>query len=189
MSTGSMGIPTTRVGLSILQTHPSSYSRRRREADMAFQQLTLSQGSLVKTPSGITELYIPLWVYSNSGGNATGNFAGSLFLVKGGTNGPFSNSGAKLHTLNANWSPTQKFALEVSIYSSNSAGTAYAELWDMTSNSGLVASQISTTSTTATLLRSGQFTLTPGHAYGVTLWNSSSSYSTYITKAHLIAFL
>jgi hypothetical protein len=153
---------------------------------MAFQQLTLSQVSLVKTPSGITEIYIPLWVYSSG----TAGTTASGYAQKGSTTITSTATNATtLHTLNTSWFQSQKFALEGSIYISNSAGTAYLQLVDLTTSSGVPNATISTTSTTATLLRSGTFTLTPGHKYGLQLSSNVGSYTAYLTKAHLIAFL
>jgi hypothetical protein len=152
---------------------------------MAFQQFNLSDVSFAKTPTGITELYIPLWIYSTSAAAWKTASSGTAFLQKGTING---YAQVALHRLNSGWSPLQTFAFEASMYSSNSSSTAYLALWDVTSNSLVSASQLSTTNTTPTLLRSGQFTLTPGHSYGVTIW-ASGSYNCNVTKAHLIAFL
>lgn len=154
------------------------------------QQLTLSQVSLQKQPSSITEMYIPLWVYSSGSANATLSTPSSSLLQKGSTNtnSPSQNA-TKLHTLNSSWTANQKFAFEVSIWNGSSSFTTYAALWDITAGAIVSSSQISTSSTTATLIRSGQFTLTPGHSYGVALWTSSSSGPAYLTKAHLVAFL
>jgi hypothetical protein len=150
------------------------------------QYFDLAQLSLTKVPSRVTELYIPLWVADGTTVSISGGAAGgaATFLQDGGTTGS-SGSAGRLHTLNSNWPTTTKFAFEATIYVAGSY-TAYATLWDITSNSQVVSSQISTTSTTATVVRSGQFVLIPGHVYGVSVWCPSSSM--YISDAHLIVF-
>jgi hypothetical protein len=147
----------------------------------------LSCISLVN-PSGNTlkEAYIPLWVYSNSSASSGQSAAGSAFIGKGQTNIASPGTSTKLHTLSSSWNPNQKFAFEASVYDANAAGTGYWALWDATSNTIVTASQISTSATTATLIRSGSFTLTPGHAYEIAAWQSGG-YAVYLTKAHLVA--
>jgi hypothetical protein len=153
------------------------------------QLYTLSKTSLAKAPSSVTELYIPLWVADGTTANVGGASAGAQFIGDGNSGYvTSSSSNAKLHTLSSGWSPTTQFAFEITFYVGNSAATAYAELWDLTAGAAVSASQVSTTSTTPTVVRSGKFTLTPGHQYGVTCWVSNTSYSTYPSDAHLIVF-
>jgi hypothetical protein len=149
--------------------------------------------SVAKGTGGTTppELYIPLWWYSGSVGSQSAyTTAGSAFIGRGSTSNNFTyaHTSAKLYTLNSSWLPTLKFALEVSMYSTNSSG-AYAELWDLTTNSVVNGSSISTTAvSTASVIRSGQFTLIPGHIYGITTWVNAASYSCAVTDASLIVF-
>lgn len=152
---------------------------------MAYNQYDLANTSLVKTGS-LTEMYIPLWVYS--GGSAAIINSTYAYLIKGGTGstGGIASSN-KFHTLSTNWLTSQSFSFEASIYSST-ATPASATIWDMTSNIQVSNSTISTSSTTATLIRSGQFTLIPGHAYGIAL-KSDGTATAHLTKASLIAFL
>lgn len=151
-------------------------------------QYTASQTSLVKSPSSMTEMYIPLWVYSS--GTSSTTSVSVVYLQKGTTTAATGvTSAVNLHTLNSSWPSTQKFAFEAALYSSSASGTAYVTLRDMTANGPVVSSQLSTTSTTSNVLRSSQFTLTPGHVYGVTISSSSASYAAYVSKAHLVAFL
>lgn len=160
---------------------------------MPFNQYTASNLSLVKSANGMTELYIPLWVYSS--GTVSTTLTASTFnmLTKGstsvtsGSTVPTSNA-VKLHSLSSNWSTSQKFALEVSIYISSAASVG-VQLVDITAGSSVIGASVASTSTTATLLRSGQFTLIPGHQYGVTLYTTNASYTAYLTKAHLVALL
>lgn len=151
------------------------------------QYYSLSQTSL-KLPPTIVEYPIPLWFADGTaqGDNST---TSGVHWIKDGSSGGMGisiTSETKLHALNSNWASSQKFAFEATLYVSSS-GTAYTALWDMTSNSIVSSSQLSTTSATATVLRSGQFTLTLGHIYGVTLWNLSAGYSN-ICDASLIVF-
>ncbi len=151
---------------------------------------TTSATTMGTPPNTIAEEPIPLWVYSSGANVNNANTASTYFLPKGSASAAtFSSSAAKLHPLNSNWATGQKFALESSIYTASAPGVVYAALWDMTANAIVSASQISTSSATATLLRSGSFTLTAGHVYGVTWWSSSGTYNAYLTKAHLIALM
>jgi hypothetical protein len=126
---------------------------------------------------------------SSSTINGSATVIGNNFLAKGTITAVTSATTAtQLHTLNVNWSPSQKFAFECSLFGSASTYTSYAGLWDFTAGSVVSASQVSTTSTTATLVRSGQFTLIPGHVYGVTVWVSATG-TLHVSKAHLVAFL
>jgi hypothetical protein len=158
---------------------------------MPFNQYTASNLSLVKLANGMTEIYYPLWVYSSGTASTTQTAWSNGCLQKGNTVVAAYNSGTavKLYILNSNWSSSQKFAFEASIYGANTSATYYASLWDATTNTVLPATQISTTATTATLLRSSSFTLTPGHIYGVAIYTSNASYSVYLAKAHLVALL
>lgn len=147
----------------------------------------VSQTSLAKSGSSVVEEYIPLVFMDGTSNGSTTTSAGVNFIADG-LNGIATSitSSTKLHTLNSNWNPSQQFAFEISIYVS-STGTAYAALWDMTSNAIVSSSQISTTSSSATVIRSSKFTLIPSHSYGVTLWNPNAGYSN-ISDASLIAF-
>jgi Flp pilus assembly protein TadG len=111
-------------------------------------------------------------------------------ILKGSTSTgvTFTASNAKLHTLNATWNPNNKYAFEASLQVT-SPYTVYANLYDITAGAAVSGSQISTTSTTFTVVRSGQFTLIPGHQYGISLWsNSGSGTMVYLTDASLIVF-
>lgn len=152
-------------------------------------QYTASQTSLVKSPSSMTEMYIPLWVYSS--GNVSAGGTTTMYVQKGTTNSENASttlSTIKLHTLNSSWPSAQKFAFEASVWSSSGTLAAYVTLYDCTASALVSSSQISSTSTTATVIRSSQFTLTPGHVYGVAI-SSASTNSSYMSKAHLVAFL
>jgi hypothetical protein len=149
------------------------------------QTIDLIQQSLVKGTGAPPEIYIPLWWYS--GGivsTSSVTSLGSKFLIKGSTTtNTFLNV---LHTLNASWPSSTKFAFEIAIYCN--AGVARAELWDMTSNTAVIGSAVSTGATTATVIRSGQFNLTPGHNYGVTISNDFSADTVNVCDASLIVF-
>ncbi|WP_088186036.1 hypothetical protein [Desulfosporosinus sp. FKA] len=153
-----------------------------------FNSYDLNNLSLVNSSSGYKEFYVPLWIYSSGYLNAGGyNSAGNAFVGKGTVNATASNlPNAILHKLSSSWSANTKFALECSF--SGQQYTNYIALWDLTSGTIVSSSQISTTSTTMTSLRSSQFTLIPGHNYGITFWNSNS-YNVYISKAHLVAIM
>lgn len=137
------------------------------------------------------ELYYPLWWYSGlvSSPNNTST-QGTVFISKGSTSSTssYSSSSALLCTINSNWSTSVKYAFEAAIRCSSSSGTAYAALFDITAGSIVSTSQISTTSTTSTVIRSSSFTLIPSHSYAITTWSSVSSYSVLITDASLIIF-
>lgn len=133
------------------------------------------------------ELYIPLWWYS--GGSVTQSGVPSAnsnyALSKGSTTlYAYNKSQAQLFTLNSSWPASVKYAVEATLWNSGT-NTIYAELWDINSNTPVVGSQISSPSTTATVVRSGSFTLTPGHSYALIVWSSGTG---YITDASLIVF-
>jgi hypothetical protein len=147
----------------------------------------LAQTSLAKSGSSIVEEYIPLWMADGTSAGASGyTTSGQIFLSDGSQFSASATSNVKLHTLNAAWSATTKFALECTIEAS-SPNTAFFSLWDFTANTIVSASQVSTTSTTYNVVRSSQFALIPGHVYGVTGWASVSSMLN-ITDASLIVF-
>lgn len=175
-SSGSSGTYITDASLIIFPASPSQGA--------SITRFSLQSGNRLK------EAYIPLWVYSSSYDDAgAGGIAGGVVVQKGTTNvnTPSGSTATIMHTLNSNWPSSQKFAFEASFNLSSSGGTAYLCLYDITAGAVIGASQISTTSTTATLIRSGSFTLTPGHEYAVSLWTNSSAYSCRPNKAHLVA--
>lgn len=123
---------------------------------------------------------------SGTPASTTASTQDSAFLNYGVATMPIGTTGsaARLLTLSSNWPSSTIFAFEVTSY--NGVGSAsYIDLYDVTSATSIV--QISTGSTTATVIRSGQFTLTPGHVYAVSL-RSSSGGNAYITDSSLIVF-
>ncbi len=150
-----------------------------------------AQNTTLLPPSAVApEHYEELWWYSGSHNNgSTTTTPGYYFLQKGGIglNG-VSVPASNLITLSASWPMTTKYAFEVALTTTSSAMIAYAALWDITAGTIVGASQVSTTSTTFTVLRSGQFTLVSGHTYGVTLWGSTTSYVSDATDASLIVY-
>lgn len=152
-------------------------------ADVAQTSLISSGGT--KPP----EMYIPLWWYSGSYSTYTGaTVIGSVNLQKGSTSGSKGynvDSSTKLITLISSWPSTLNFALEATLYGGASQ-TVTAYLWDYTTNTTVSGSGLSTTATTATVIRSSQFTLVPGRTYGVTFNNTGGA--AYITDASLIVF-
>lgn len=154
------------------------------------QFYTVSQQSLAKSGSSVVEEYIPLWF---SDGTTVSSNSPTFYLIGDGANSTYSqtsgSSPVKLFTVNSNWNPSQKYAFEATIYSSSSSYTAYASLFDVTTSTATQVSgtAVNTTNTTMTVIRSGQFTLTPGHIYGVGIANSPSGI-TYICDASLVVF-
>lgn len=150
---------------------------------------SLSAVSLAN-PSGNTlkEAYYPLWVYSSGTVANSYSSAGVNFIAKGTASIVSGTSGSNttLCTLSTSWKSNQKFAFEASLYGSNGNNT-YASLYDITTGT-TVGAAISTTATTATLIRSSSFTLNAGHKYGITTWIASSG-TAYLTKAHLVALV
>lgn len=152
---------------------------------------SVAQASLAP-PASVPERYIELWWYSGNafqpGGQTTAS--GSYLVAKGTTSsyGTYSTANAKLYTVNSSWPTTTKFAFEAAL-NATGATTTYACLWDCTSNTQVSGTTISlASSSTYTVVRSGQFTLTPGHSYGIAIWNTNGSYGVYITDASLIVF-
>ncbi len=155
-----------------------------------YTQYTASTTSAVTMgtpPNTIAEEPIPLWVYSSAYVNVATSSA--YYLAKGSTPTQTVGVQSKLHTLSSSWATGQQFAFEASISDSSTSGVAYAALYDLTGTPTIVSgSQVSVTGTVFTRIRSGSFTLTPGHVYGVGIW-SSGSYQVFLTKAHLIALM
>jgi hypothetical protein len=148
--------------------------------------------SMQPVPNGAPEYYIELWWYSGSFAQNTASSSGVNWIAKGQTGAATISTQpyTTLHTLNANWNPNQKYAFEACLAAAVSSITVYAALWDLTSGTVVSASQISATNTGTTMsspIRSGQFTLTPGHKYGITGW-SSSGQAMELTDASLIVF-
>lgn len=143
-----------------------------------------AQASLAPVASS-PEYYIPLWWYS---GSTTGTAQNLTFLQKGSTSTSTlaTSTPANLHTLNSAWPATTKFALEVSM-STPAATTIRVDLYDITASALVSGSAISLTNATAMqVVRSGQFTLTPGHTYGIRMNGGSSNVT--MTDASLIVF-
>ena len=150
---------------------------------------TSANGVTVAKP---VELKYPLWWAD--GTNVSTTVSVPQLLQDGTTtllgSGNTVSTSARLHTLSSNWSIGTKFAIEVTMYTSNAASTATAQLFDVTSNTASLVSgtSVTTTSTSATTLRSGQFTLTGGRSYCVAFNTTNATYYSYVTDASLIVF-
>lgn len=155
---------------------------------MAYQPYPSVAQTTLGGGSGVAEEYYPLWVHSSGAVSTTATATGTAFLGKGSTSTVASSSvSASLLTLNSLWSPNQKFCLEVSGYAPSGSQLG-VNLRDMTvGNTNVAGSGIGIISTTATILRSSSFTLTPGHSYGVSIYVVSGAGPAYLTKAHLVA--
>lgn len=149
--------------------------------------LSLANLSAVKP----VEIYVPLWLANGTiAGNTVTSSTDPALLRDGSTGGMNASSSladSRLFTLSSKWPANLKFAMEVTFYA-QSGSTANMELWDITASSAVSSSSVSTTNTTASVIRSAQFSLIPGHVYGVGWWNSTATYMTYITDASLIVF-
>jgi hypothetical protein len=154
---------------------------------IAAQQIDLIQQSLIQgTGSAPPEIYIPLWWYSGSKTQSTATSSGTAWIARGRSTTVSTANQGVLHYLSSSWPASTKFALEAAIWTFGGT-TSYFALYDVTSSTIVPSSQISTTSTTATVTRSAQFTLTPGHSYAITAWNTGAQ-TAYITDASLIVF-
>lgn len=141
--------------------------------------------------SGIAEAKIPLWWADGTYWAQAQSNPGQACLGDGSTNmySPASSGPTCLIQIPSNTLTGTQFAFESTIEAYTSNTSVLAEIWDMTSNTGVTASQISTTTTAFSVIRSGKFTLTLGHWYGVTLWdNPASGTNMYISDASLIVF-
>lgn len=138
--------------------------------------------------TGAPEVLVPLWWSSASSTSTSSITPGSLLLAKGQNGATYSstNTVIRLFTMDSNWSPSQKFAFEATLWGVNGS-TATAQMWDITSNAVVSGSAITTTNGSPNVFRSNQFTLTTGHIYGVNIYTSSTSTSTNCTDASLIA--
>jgi len=99
-----------------------------------------------------------------------------------------SNSNAAYFCYIGTLMPTASYVLEVQLFTT-SGGTAYAALYDLTSNAQVSGSTVSTTETGPTTLRTAALALTANSLYTVQIWSSSASYNAYITAARIIAIL
>lgn len=143
------------------------------------------------TPSNVVaEEKILLWSANGTNANTTQTAAGNYTIQEGTAIITSANGigGWRLHTLNANWPPNTQFALEVTVQVT-SGSTVYAGLDDDTSGTPynvIPGSQVSASTLSFTTVRSGKFTLTPGHSYKVAVWVNNGT--GYITDASLIVF-
>lgn len=140
--------------------------------------------------SGIAETKIPLW-WADGTSSADNSVTAWLYLVDGSTSFTLSppNISGVLHTLSSNWSQTQKYALEVTMWVGSSGATLTAGIFqNPTSNGGTMIGSVSTGATSATVLRSSQFTLTPSSPLGVAVQINNSGVELYISDASLIVF-
>lgn len=143
------------------------------------------------TPSsGIVEAKQLIWSADGANNNYTAQTSAGVSFLQDGASGYVASSvtGAKLFTLSSTWKPSTMFAFEGSLGMGSSGYTVNLALWDLTSNAIVSGSSISSTSTTISVIRSSQFTLIPGHVYGVTAWSSSTNTTTQISDASLIIF-
>ncbi|WP_088186038.1 hypothetical protein [Desulfosporosinus sp. FKA] len=148
-----------------------------------------TQGGSGNVTASPPEIYEELWWYSGGSTSFPTATPNGAFLQKGSTSPVSSGSSMVLITLNPLLSPNTKYSLEASIALSVGGYTGYVDLYDITVGQAVATSQISTTTTTFTLVRSNQFTLIPGHQYGISSW--CPNYSTAapkITDASLIIF-
>lgn len=117
---------------------------------------------------------------------------GQLFTTDGSsmiaTTNPAAYSMTKLFTLNSNWSSSTKFAFEATFSTAAASCVVYVDLYDITTNT--MITEIRSTSTTFSTIRSEQFTLIPGHSYGVSAWVNiyTAGNNAYITDASLVVF-
>jgi hypothetical protein len=149
------------------------------------QLYTLSKTSLAKAPSSVTELYIPLWVADGTSVSTTSNQA----FLKDGSSSTNGSTPTTLFTLSPTFPPTTKFAIEATIWVSNASAGAGAQLYDVTASAAVVNASVQTQSTSAVVVRSGQFTLIPGHSYGVYIFeNIVGGYTAYCCDVSLIVF-
>jgi len=135
-------------------------------------------------PLYFPDRYIPLWISSGTYAVITATAAGT-YLEKSINSGVTSGNGRLLYTVPASALTLQRYAFEATLWGVGGV-VVYAELWDLTEGTMVTGSQITVSATQPTVTRSGSFTLTPGHVYGVTCWTSNSSYAAYITDASLI---
>lgn len=134
-----------------------------------------SPGTWKQIGAGYPEQYIPLWPNASTGsGTSLSASAAGGYFAKYATNliAGIVTAGA-LYTVPSSAPTSQNYALELGLWGSVATNAA---LWDITTGSLVSGSTISTTGTANPLapLRSSQFTLTPGHAYTVTVWVSAS---------------
>lgn len=136
------------------------------------------------------EIPHPLWIGNYQPAITTSSMtAPGHFLSKGSTslNASSTNTSVRLHTLSLDWRQDLRAALEV-VMRTSSGYTAYAALWDLSTSEIVSGSTVSTTSGSATIVRSPILSnLVRGRHYGVTVWQSSSGQA-YLHEAHLIFF-
>jgi hypothetical protein len=132
--------------------------------------------------SGIVESKIPLWG-SDGTSVSQGNTIG--YYLKDGSSSS-TNTASVIFTLSSNWPSSLKYAFEATIWTSNSSYIAEVSLYDVTLGQS-VSSLVTSTSTTSTVVRSGQFILTPGHGYAISVVCGGSA-TMYICDASLIVF-
>jgi hypothetical protein len=139
------------------------------------------------------EVYVPLWWASGSTGSntqTTSAGSGSSMIADGGTvtYGPTGYTPTQLFTLSSKSPFSTNFAFEAT-FNCGTSNTGNVALWDITSNTIVSGSQVSLSNVTAkTIVRSGTFTLIPSHVYGVTIWQTSQTATTYVCDASLIIF-
>lgn len=141
----------------------------------------------LKPPTGLKEIYIPLWIHS-SGGVATTSTSGYYILKGSQSVGGIAGSDRVLHTVSRDWKPDQKFVFEATIRSDNTTYRMYATIWDRTANVQIGQSNVSTTSASYVTERSAPFTLTPGNNLGIVVWLTAAGNGT-LCKAYLIPLI
>lgn len=137
--------------------------------------LTVGNGTVSQAPTA-SEQYIPvLWDSGYQSCLSTDNSAGSYVLPG------FS------YTVPSSFSANMLWAFEINLYVGASGYTAYAALWDVVAGAEVPNSVVSTTSTSAVIVRSASFNLTPGQQYFVTAWVSGYENTiTHFTDASLV---
>lgn len=138
--------------------------------------------------SGIAENKIGLWWADGTSMNtsATNQYN---FLQDGSTSTTTATTGSavKLFTLSPNWPANLKYAFEATISTYSASYVIQCYLYDISNSS--VVQNVYTSATTPTVVRSGQFTLTPNHVYGVMFYPASGATgNVYIEDASLVIF-
>ena len=76
--------------------------------------------------------------------------------------------------------------LDASLYSSSASGTCSLILYDLTAGAAVTGGTLTSTATSATEYRTSAVALTNAHTYQVLLHGSSTSYTSYVTGAHMV---
>ncbi len=184
---GASGQPATTVSVSGTDVSNATLLNQIQQLQATINQLSARVTALEKRPATTTKTtYVqtttpqstptpsaPIYIPLGTGGSSTGldwtTIPSQSIIINTAQYPGYTNMTLQVNLL---------------VYQGN--GTAYAQLFNTTTGTAVISSQVSTTSSTFTQLSSGNFTLTPGQNTYVLQLKSSTGYAATAGNASIV---